>query len=243
MLNSAGSVGAEWYVEAAWHYLAKRALLQGVSGLDVDFKHPATVADRHVHFSLPRPSENDWVMTFSVTRSSEDTRGKTLVPVAEITIHRAKRRQLAAHVPDPPSHPYGIEVRERHLNRARQVSWFTLVTSIMDVARRGAQFADTAVYERVDPTLLYVVPRFSFVPLADAAAQPNLFVYPQFEVAQPWVPGRSSMTARVTMWAVAYEDPWPLASTLVTVVRTSQDQGLRRPIDEHGVPVRRGPRV
>ena len=40
MLNSAGSVGAEWYVEALWHYLSKRKLLEGVSALNVEFEQP-----------------------------------------------------------------------------------------------------------------------------------------------------------------------------------------------------------
>ena len=34
MLNSAGSVSAEWYIETLWHYLAKRSLVQGVSSID-----------------------------------------------------------------------------------------------------------------------------------------------------------------------------------------------------------------
>ena len=33
MLNSAGSVSAEWYIETLWHYLHKRSLLQGVQQL------------------------------------------------------------------------------------------------------------------------------------------------------------------------------------------------------------------
>ena len=30
MLNSTGSVSAEWYLETLWYYLAKRSLLRGV---------------------------------------------------------------------------------------------------------------------------------------------------------------------------------------------------------------------
>ena len=68
---------------------------------------------------------------------------KAPVPVARIRIHRARQRRLPADVPDPPHHPYGIEVRARHLNEAKQVSWHTIISMAMDVARRGAQFADT----------------------------------------------------------------------------------------------------
>jgi len=234
MLNSAGSVAAEWYVEALWHYLSKRSLLQGVSAIDVEFEQPAALADRQVFFSLPRPEADDLVMGFHVLRLPTGAKSKVPVPVARIRIHRARHRRLAAGAPDPPHHPYGIEIRARHLNHAKQVSWHTMVAMMMDVARRGAQFADTAAQERFDATRLYVVPGFSFTPLADAAAQSNLFVYPEFSLEKPWATGRTSTSARVTIWAVAYEDPWPLASSLVTVVRTSLVAGARRPVDERG---------
>jgi hypothetical protein len=234
MLNSAGSVAAEWYVEALWHYLSKRSLLQGVSGIDVEFEQPATRSDKHVFFSLPRPEADDLVMGFHVLRVATGEKRKVPVPVARLRIHRARRRRLPSDAPDPPQHPYGIEIRERHLNQARQVSWHTMVALTMDVARRGAQFADALGGEQPDATRLYVVPRFSFTPLADAAAQPNLFVYPEFAVEQAWVAGRTSMSARVTIWAVAFDDPWPVASSVVTVVRTSLLSGARRPVDERG---------
>jgi hypothetical protein len=131
-------------------------------------------------------------------------------------------------------HPYGIEIRRRNLNAARQVSWYTLVSMTMDVARRGVQFADTRI-DRVDRSLLYIVPRFSFTPLGDAAAQDNLFIYPDFAIDQPWTKGKTSSTARVTFWAVANEAPWPIAESIVTVVRTSMVDGVRRPVDENGV--------
>jgi hypothetical protein len=38
----------------------------------------------------------------------------------------------------------------------------------------------------------------------------------------------------VTIWAVAFEDPWPVASSVVTVVRTSLVEGVRKPVDERG---------
>jgi hypothetical protein len=242
MLNSAGSVAAEWYVEALWHYLSKRKLLQGVSGIEVEFEQPATPGDKHVFFSLPRPEADDLVMGFHVLRVAAGDKRKVPVPVARIRIQRAKRRRLAADAPDPPQHPYGIEIRERHLNHAGQVSWHTMVALTMDVARRGAQFADSMGAEQPDATRLYVVPRFSFTPLADAAAQPNLFVYPEFALEEPWVDGRTSVSARVTIWAVAFDDPWPLASSVVTVVRTSLVAAVRRPVDERGVAVQKGPR-
>ncbi|HEY6509761.1 MAG TPA: hypothetical protein VIY56_17180, partial [Vicinamibacterales bacterium] len=229
MLNSAGSVGAEWYVEALWHYLSKRKLLQGVSSVDVEFEQPAIPADGQVVFSLPHPEAEDLVMVFHVLRVPSIGGPKVPVPVARIRVHRARRRRLTAGAPDAPHHPYGIEIRERHLNQARQVSWHTMVAMTMDVARRGAQFADKAASDRADPTRQYVVPRFAFTPLADAAAQPNLFVYPDFSLEQPWVAGRTSTAARVTIWAVAHDDPWPLASSVVTVVRTSLMGGVRRP--------------
>ncbi len=242
MLNSAGSVAAEWYVESLWHYLSKRSLLQGVSAIDVEFEQPAMLADRQVFFSLPRPEADDLVMDFHVLRQPASGGRKAPVPVARIRIHRARRRRLPADVPDPPHHPYGIEVRARHLNEAKQVSWHTIISMAMDVARRGAQFADSAVYEQFDPTRLYVVPRFTFTPLAHAAAQANLFVYPEFSLEQPWVPGRTSASARVIIWAVAQEDPWPLASTEVTVVRTSLVGGVRKAVDERGATAPKGSR-
>ena len=84
------------------------------------------------------------------------------------------------------------------------------------------------------PALLYIVPRFTFTPLAAAAAQNNLFVYPQFEVDKAWARGRTSATASVTYWAVANDAPWPLAESVVTVVRTSLMDSVRRPVDEQG---------
>ena len=36
MLNSAGSVSAEWYLETAWHYLWKQGLLEGISSFVAD---------------------------------------------------------------------------------------------------------------------------------------------------------------------------------------------------------------
>ena len=81
---------------------------------------------------------------------------------------------LFCHPPEPANVSY-------RLNSARQVSWYTLVAVIMDVARRGLQFVDPA-QDLLDPHLLYIVPRFTFTPLAAAAAQNNLFVYPQFEL-------------------------------------------------------------
>lgn len=235
MLNSAGSVGAEWYMEALWHYVAKQSLLQGVSGFDVEFKQPATPADKQLLYALPHPENDDLVMDFHVVRAADGARRKVKVPVAQIKMHRGQRPRRHGVAPDPPCHPYGIEIRRRHLNRARQVSWHTMVSVIMDVARRGAQFADSRI-DRFDPGLhlLYVVPRFSFSPLADAAAQHNLFVYPAFEIEQPWVKGKTSAAARVTLWAVANEEPWPIGESVVTVVRTSLIDGARRPIDENG---------
>ena len=55
MLNSAGSVSAEWYIETLWHYLWKRGLLQGVSRFEVEFKQPARLSDKRLHFALPHP--------------------------------------------------------------------------------------------------------------------------------------------------------------------------------------------
>lgn len=238
MLNSAGSVSAEWYVETLWHYLLKRSLLEGVSGLDVEFNQPATLADKQLLFSLPGPEDDPLVMDFHVVRTTAGAESRVKVPVAQIQIRRGRRRRRHGVAPDPPRHPYGIEVRRRHLNSAKQVSWFTMVSVIMDVARRGAQFAD-ATDEPLGDGLLYVVPRFSFMPLAAAAAQDNLFVYPEFALEQPWSPGRTSAVARVTFWAVATREPWPIAESLVTVVRTALVDGRRRPIDETGGVVRR----
>ncbi len=240
MLNSAGSVGAEWYMEALWHYVSKRSL-QGVSGFDVEFKQPATLADKQLLYALPHPENDDLVMDFHVLRAAEGSKRKVKVPVALIKMHRGQRRRRHGTAPDAPYHPYGIEIRRRHLNRARQVSWHTMVSVIMDVARRGVQIADTRV-DRFDPTLhlLYVVPRFSFMPLADAAAAHNLFVYPAFEMVQPWAKGKTSAVAHVMLWAVANEEPWPIAESVVTVVRTSFVDGVRRPADETGRPVQKG---
>jgi hypothetical protein len=242
MLNSAGTVAAEWYVESLWHYLSKGSLLQGVSAIDVEFEQPATLGDRQVFFSLPRPEGDNLVMAFHVLREPASGGRKVRVAVAHLSIHRVKRRRLPAEAPEPPHHPYGIEIRARHLNHAKQVSWHTIISMAMDVARRGAQFADAAADERFDPTRLYVVPRFTFTPLAHAAAQSNLFVYPEFSLEQAWVPGRTSTSARVVIWAVAHEDPWPLASTEVTVVRTSLLAGVRRPVDERGATTQKGSR-
>jgi hypothetical protein len=239
MLNSAGSVSAEWYIETLWHYLAKRALLQGVSSFDVEFRQPARLADKQIHFSLPHPEADDLVMDFHVMRVPPGGKKSEKVPVARIAIHRGTRRRRHGVAPDPPTHPYGIEVRTRHLNAARQVSWYTLVAVIMDVARRGAQFADDRI-DREDDGLLYVVPRFTFTPLVDATLRDNLFVYPEFSMAQRWAKGRTSATARVTFWAVANAAPWPIAESVVTVVRTSLVEGVRRPVDENGDAVSKG---
>jgi len=233
MLNSAGSVSAEWYVETLWHYLAKRSLLQGVSSLDIEFKQPARPADRQLHYAVPHPEGGALMMAFHVLRTAQGARRPEKVPVAFIRVNRHPRRRRHGVAPDAPYHPYGIEVRRRHLNRLKRVSWHTQVAVIMDVARRGAQFAD-ARFDRVDPTLLYIVPRFTFTPLADAVAEDNLFIYPEFALARPWLKGRTSAAAKVTFWAVANEAPWPIAESVVTVVRTSLVDGVRRPVDEQG---------
>jgi hypothetical protein len=238
MLNSAGSVSAEWYIETLWHYLQKRALRQGVSSFDVEFKQPARLSDRTLHFALPHPQADDLLMDFHVLRRTAGAKTPEKVPVARITIHRGTRRRRPGVAPDPPAHPYGIEVRTRHLNAAGHVSWFTLVATIMDVARRGLQFDDIRD-DRADDHLLYVVPRFTFTPLADAALVPNLFVYPEFAVDTPWTEGKSSARARVVFWAVANDVPWPIAESLVTVVRTTMVDGARRPVDEHQRPAGR----
>ena len=235
MLNSAGSVSAEWYVETLWHYLFKRSLLQGISSLDVVFEQPARPADKQVHFALPHPEAEHLVMAFHVRRRPHAAGRPEKVPVAQITVHRQRHRRRPGTAPDAPRHPYGIEVRRRHLNSAKRVSWHTLVAVTMDVARRGAQFMDPRV-DRLDPTLLYIVPRFTFTPLGDAVAQDNLFIYPEFQLARAWSPGKTSAAARVTFWAVAHEAPWPIAESLVTVVRTSLVDGVRRPVDDEGTP-------
>jgi len=243
MLNSAGSVSAEWYVETLWHYLFKQSLLQGISSLDVVFEQPARLADKQVHFALPQPESGNLVMAFHVRRRADGAARPDKVPVAQITVHRQRNRRRPGSAPDAPRHPYGIEVRRRHLNGAKRVSWYTMVAVTMDVARRGAQFTDPRV-DRFDPTLLYIVPRFTFTPLGDAVAQDNLFIYPEFHLARGWSPGKTSAAARVTFWAVAHEAPWPIAESLVTVVRTSMVDGVRRPVDDQGTPpaVARGER-
>ncbi len=239
MLNSARSVSAEWYIETLWHYLAKRDLLQGVGSFDVEFSQPARLSDKQIHFALPHPEADDLVMDFHVMRTTEGAKTPTKVPVARIAIHRGTRRRRHGVAPDPPIHPYGIEVRRRHLNAAGEVSWYTLVAVIMDVARRGAQFADERI-DRDDDHLLYVVPRFTFTPLVDAAARDNLFIYPHFSMTKRWAKGKTSATARVTFWAVANAMPWPIAESVVTVVRTSVVDGARRPVDENGDVASRG---
>lgn len=231
MLNSAGSVSAEWYIETLWHYLAKRELLSGVSSFDVEFRQPARLADRQLYFALPHPQADDLAMDFHVVRGIAGAKKTERVPVAQIAIHRGARRRRSGVAPDAPRHPYGIEVRARHLNAARHVSWFTLVAVVMDVARRGAQFADERA-DSDDASLLYIVPRFSFTPLADAAVCDNLFVYPEFRMRDRWTRGKTSATAQVTFWAVANGEPWPIAESLVTVVRTRLVDGVRRPVDE-----------
>jgi hypothetical protein len=231
MLNSAGSVSAEWYIETLWHYLAKKSLLQGVSSFDVEFRQPARLADKQLHFVLPHPEADDLVMDFHVMRTPPGQKKSEKVPVARIAIHRGTRRRRHGVAPDPPVHPYGIEVRTRHLNALKHVSWYTLVGVIMDVARRGLQFEDERA-DQFDDHLLYIVPRFSFTPLADAAIRPNLFVYPEFAVETPWARGKTSAAARVTYWAVANDVPWPIAESVVTVVRTTMVDGVRRPVDE-----------
>jgi hypothetical protein len=138
--------------------------------------------------------------------------------------------------PEAPYHPYGIEVRQRHLNSSGAVSWYTLVSVIMDVARRGAQFNDPRA-DRFDPTLLYIVPAFSFTPLADAKAEPNLFIYPELSIDHAWASGKTSAVMRVVYWAVSNDYPKPIAESTVTVVRTSLVDGARRPVDENGKPV------
>lgn len=242
MLNSAGSVAAEWYTETLWHYLWKRSLLKGVSSFDVEFKQPARITDKQLHFALPHPEASDLVMDFHVLRAVDGQKRSQRVPVAHIVIHRGERRRRHGVAPDPPYHPYGIEIRRRHLNSTGHVSWYTLVAVIMDVARRGVQFLDPRI-DRIDPNLLYIVPRFSFVPLADAVAENNLFIYPEFAMAQPWAPGKTSAAARVTYWAVANDLPRPIAESVVTVVRTSVVDGARRPVDENGEPARKPARA
>jgi hypothetical protein len=96
MLNSAGSVSAEWYIETLWHYLAKRELLQGVSSFDVEFKQPARLADRQLHFALPHPEADDLVMDFHVMRAPDGAVKAESVPVARIAIHPSRRRTPTA---------------------------------------------------------------------------------------------------------------------------------------------------
>ena len=234
MLNSSGSVSAEWYLETLGYYLAKRSLLRGVSSFDVEFKEPARLSDKQLLFELPHPEASDLLMDFHVLRRVAGNTKPEKVSVAHIAIHRGQWRRRHGAAPDPPLHPYGIEVRARHLTPAGHVSWYTLVAITMDVARRGAQLAD----DRLDPiewsSLLYIVPRFSFTRLADAAACDNLFVYPQFAMERPWTTGKSSSTVRVTIWAVANGAPWPVVESVVTVVRTRSVDGVRRPVDETG---------
>ena len=106
-----------------------------------------------------------------------------------------------------------------------------MVAMIMDVARRGAQFTDPRVdrsIARSSTSSRASRSRRSATPLA----QDNLFIYPEFAAGQPWQPGKTSSTARVTFWAVAHEAPWPIAESVVTVVRTSLVDGARRPVDE-----------
>lgn len=237
MLNSAGSVSAEWYVETLWSYLAKRSLLKGVSSFDVEFARPARPEDNQLHFALPHPEADDLVMDFFVMRALDGTKRLQRVPVASIKIHRGQRRRRHGVAPDPPLHPYGIEVRRRNLNTAGQISWYTLVSVTMDVARRGMQIGDTRDHD--DATLLYVVPRFSFTPLADTTLVNNLFIYPDFVIEQPWAPGKTSAKARVTFWAVANDFPFPIADSIVSVVRTSLVDGARRPVDEQGKTIRK----
>ncbi len=127
-------------IETLWHYLAKRSLLQGVSSIDLEFKQPARLTDRQLHFGLPRLEGDALVMRFDVLRRTPGVKRPERVPVALITVQRRQRRRRAGVAPEPPLHPYGIEVRRRHLNSAGSVSWHTLVAMSMDVARRGAQF-------------------------------------------------------------------------------------------------------
>ena len=88
MLNSAGSVSAEWYIETLWHYLAKRSLLQGVTSIDLEFKQPARLTDRQLHFGLPRLEDDALVMRFDVLRRTPGVKRPERVPVAQIAVHR-----------------------------------------------------------------------------------------------------------------------------------------------------------
>ena len=142
MLNSTGSVSAEWYLETLWYYLSKRSLLRGVSSFDVEFKEPARLSDKQLLFELPHPEASDLLMDFHVLRRAVGGKTSEKVSVAHVAIHRGQWRRRHGAAPDPPLHPYGIEVRARHLTPARHVSWYTLVAMTMDVARRGAQLAD-----------------------------------------------------------------------------------------------------
>ena len=67
MLNSAGSVSAE----CTWRrsgITGQGTLLKGVSSFDVEFKQPARLADKQLHFALPHPEATDLVMDFHVLR-------------------------------------------------------------------------------------------------------------------------------------------------------------------------------
>jgi len=105
MLNSAGSVSAEWYIETLWHYLHKHGLLQGVSRFEVEFKQPARPADRQLHCVVPRLERDDLVMDFHVMRRNAADKARTKVPVAHISIHRGSHRRRPGVAPDPPTHP------------------------------------------------------------------------------------------------------------------------------------------
>jgi hypothetical protein len=183
---------------------------------------------------VPHPGASDLTMDFHVHRKVAGNKTSTRIPVAQMTIRRGQWRRRHGSAPDAPLHPYGIEVRTRHLTTTGHVSWYTLVALMMDVARRGAQLADHQLDLDDRESLLYVVPRFSFIPLADATACNNLFVYPAFEVDRPWAGGKSSCAVRVTIWAVANDAPWPVVECVATVVRTLDIDGVRRPVDDLG---------
>ena len=65
MLNSAGSVSAEWYIETLWHYLAKRQLLQGVSSFDVEFRsrRVSPTSRSTSHCRTRKPTTSSWTST------------------------------------------------------------------------------------------------------------------------------------------------------------------------------------
>jgi hypothetical protein len=239
MLNSAGSVSAEWYIETLWHYLAKRALLAGVSSFDVEFRQPARLADKQIHFSLPHPEADDLVMDFHVMRVPPGAKKSEKVPVARIAIHRGTRRRRHGVAPEPPAHPYGIEVRTRHLNAARQVSW-------VHPRRRhhGRGPARRAVRRRPHRsrrrhTALHRAALHLHAARRRGAARQPLRLSRVCDGAALGE-GRTSATARVTFWAVANAAPWPIAESVVTVVRTSVVDGARRPVDENGDVVSKG---